>query len=497
MKQISFFNNRRLGIVVSCLKTRKKYTDYVRIGVGDGHVAFTAPSKAAVFGFYDAARAAGARSYIAPGEHDGSPHCVSAAVLDRDGNSIEAVYHSAELYEGSLVRGTRLLTAGNNSKSVVSTRNSAAKSAISDSTITTSMARRLQAGGLSSRSTSAPSVPSVSRAATEVSASNVLETLQRSLIGGMSGSASLLLGDSKIQMSAKAFTGTLLGAAAGAAMAYAMYKSEEDSAREEEIASIAAHRQQLLSGNQATPLPRTPSNTPATSLISRGSRKTGMRALEAGQLIPSNSYALTGYPRVEPIDSNAFTNRSNIPLSQTRPSVRSARRVAPSIYEGSTTQNPLHNLVTKDNSRSASKLCSQTRSVVGSRAPSEHSNRSSASKKTDKRHTSKRSTAPSRSLSHILEEELPPLPPGGQSVYDDDLGSVMPTDSISNAGSRTRSRNSRHLKEKKPSSTSKSESKRASRRQEGGSKKRSKSEAGKTETPGRYKGRSVINLPIR
>jgi hypothetical protein len=422
---------------------------------------------------------------------------VSAAVLDCDGNSIEVVYHSAELYRNSPVQGTRYLTNGDDSKSLVSARSSVAKSTCSASTITASTARQSQARALSSRSRSSPSVMSANKAGTEVSASTVLETLQRSLTGGVSGSAASLLGDSKIQISTKAFAGTLLGAAAGAAMAYAMCKSEEESAHAEEEASIVAHRRHLMSANQPLLLPGTPSNTPATSVVSRGSHKAGIRALGATQPISPDAYALVGYPGINPITYNAFASGTNIALSNAHSPVRSARRVVPSIYEISAGQDPLHRLITNSSSRStASKAPSQARSTAESRAPSDHSHRSSSSKKADKSHSSKRSKAPSKVLSSVPEDELPPLPTTGHSVYDDDLGSVAPTDSISNAGSRSRSRSRRHSKERH-SSSSKSESKRSSRKGESKSKSRTQSDSGETVTPSRYKGRSATDLPIR
>ena len=61
---------------------------------GPAHVAFTAPSRAVVAAFYQAALAAGATDNGAPGlRPEYHPTYYGAFVLDPDGNNIEAVCH--------------------------------------------------------------------------------------------------------------------------------------------------------------------------------------------------------------------------------------------------------------------------------------------------------------------------------------------------------------------------------------------------------------------
>ncbi len=61
------------------------------------HVAFAAPSRAAVDGFYAAALAAGARDNGPPGiRAHYHPNYYAAFVLDPDGHNIEACCHLAE-----------------------------------------------------------------------------------------------------------------------------------------------------------------------------------------------------------------------------------------------------------------------------------------------------------------------------------------------------------------------------------------------------------------
>lgn len=61
------------------------------------HVAFAAPSRAAVDAFYQAALAAGGRDHGAPGLREiYHPDYYGAFVLDPDDNNVEAVCHSPE-----------------------------------------------------------------------------------------------------------------------------------------------------------------------------------------------------------------------------------------------------------------------------------------------------------------------------------------------------------------------------------------------------------------
>lgn len=70
--------------------------DNERTGEGT-HVAFTAPNRAAVDAFYEAAIAAGGRDNGGPGLRPKyHPNCYGAFVLDPDGINVEAVSHRPE-----------------------------------------------------------------------------------------------------------------------------------------------------------------------------------------------------------------------------------------------------------------------------------------------------------------------------------------------------------------------------------------------------------------
>ena len=66
-----------------------------RAGLNQMHIAFIAPSKAAVDEFYRAALAAGGRDNGAPGPREGAGDYYGAFVLDPDGNNIEACVRGA------------------------------------------------------------------------------------------------------------------------------------------------------------------------------------------------------------------------------------------------------------------------------------------------------------------------------------------------------------------------------------------------------------------
>ena len=66
-----------------------------RPGLNQTHVAFVAPSKAAVDEFYRVALAAGGKDNGKPGPREGALQYYSAFVLDPDGNNIEACVRGA------------------------------------------------------------------------------------------------------------------------------------------------------------------------------------------------------------------------------------------------------------------------------------------------------------------------------------------------------------------------------------------------------------------
>jgi hypothetical protein len=172
---------------------------------GAAHIAFTANSRTAVRDFYSAALTAGGRP-------NGSPACrneldghFNAAVLDFDGNSVEVVYKNGPDVrdDGTVVGHSRVMTY--------------------ERTVTTSYREREGSVVSKAPSVKAPSViskaPSLARSATEPAM--------------VSQPAPAAPAAPNNDGAAKTLVGTLLGAAAGAAVAYAMVRSERDSAKKE------------------------------------------------------------------------------------------------------------------------------------------------------------------------------------------------------------------------------------------------------------------------
>lgn len=147
------------------------------------HIAFDAPSRSAVNAFFAAALKAGGRIHGEPALRDHETGYYSAAVLDFDDNSIEAMHR--EQPDHSLIN--------RQDRSVLSWQKDVARSTIDTEPQAEKQTSRIVINNVSTPTT----------------------VITRSPAQAEEG-----------DMSAKALVGTLLGAAAGAAVAYAMAKGE-------------------------------------------------------------------------------------------------------------------------------------------------------------------------------------------------------------------------------------------------------------------------------
>ena len=154
------------------------------------HVAFNAPSRSAVDAFFLAGLKAGGRIHGEPALRDQHTGYYSAAIVDFDSNSIEATYREHE--EGMPAKIESVAS----DKRVLAWQKDVAKSTV----------------GLGSE---------VSKNTARVIINNVTAPTVT-----VSRSTAQIRDDG--DMSAKAIIGTLLGAAAGAAVAYAMTKGEAE-----------------------------------------------------------------------------------------------------------------------------------------------------------------------------------------------------------------------------------------------------------------------------
>ncbi|KAJ4348391.1 uncharacterized protein N0V89_009765 [Didymosphaeria variabile] len=183
------------------------------VKAGAAHIALTAHSRAAVRDFYAAALTAGGRPNGAPASRSDEDGHFNAAILDLDGNSIEVVFRNGPDFrdDGTVIEHSRVITwrrtvteSFRDDRSVLSSRS------------TQSLSKQASAPAAPSVApSSASKAPSVARSASE-------PAIPQAPAASESGGGA-----------AKQIIGTLLGAAAGAAVAYAMVASERDSAKKE------------------------------------------------------------------------------------------------------------------------------------------------------------------------------------------------------------------------------------------------------------------------
>ncbi|OAX78284.1 hypothetical protein ACJ72_07411 [Emergomyces africanus] len=175
------------------------------VPAGAAHVAFPAPSRDAVSQFFIAALKAGAKIHGEPTLRDAEQNYYSAAVIDFDGNSIEAVHRPRS--SGSDKPSTdRALTIIKNG-SVVSTVSS---------TKTESVIRsKSEIGTHVSRAKTAVSKPGAASASPQSKAPPSVQLQQPPVLQPKDSTNG-----------AKTVVGTLLGAAAGAAIAYSIFRTD-------------------------------------------------------------------------------------------------------------------------------------------------------------------------------------------------------------------------------------------------------------------------------
>ncbi|KAL4922160.1 hypothetical protein BDW62DRAFT_197395 [Aspergillus aurantiobrunneus] len=181
---------------------------------GAAHVAFPAPSKDAVNSFFICALKAGGKLHGEPKTRDSQSGYFSAAVMDMDGNSIEAVYRpdtdtkssSGSTVARSVASKPALAMLENGSVvSKASTAKSNARSHASKAMTTMDRAPPSERGG------SVVSSREIQQAPAQTYVVHT-QTMQKSDDG----------------KAAKTIVGTLIGAAAGAAFAYAMSKGDSE-----------------------------------------------------------------------------------------------------------------------------------------------------------------------------------------------------------------------------------------------------------------------------
>ncbi|KAF2734302.1 hypothetical protein EJ04DRAFT_603238 [Polyplosphaeria fusca] len=192
------------------------------VKAGAAHIAFTAPSRTSVRDFYAAALNAGGRPNGAPGARTEDADHFNAAVLDFDGNSIEVVFRNEPDIrdDGTVIEHSRVLT----------WQRSVAESIRDDRSVVSSRAPT------SAPNQTLPPAPSIalSKAPSVISkAASMVRSVSEPVAVPQVQPAPSVTTTSSGDSAAKKIIGTLIGAAAGAAVVYAAMKSEGDSAKKE------------------------------------------------------------------------------------------------------------------------------------------------------------------------------------------------------------------------------------------------------------------------
>jgi hypothetical protein len=560
---------------------------------GAAHIAFSALSRIAVREFYTAALTAGGRPHGSPALRNEETGYFNAAVLDFDGNSIEVVFHENGANDAESDAGSSVV----NRSRVLTWRRTVSDSLPDDRSIASTLSRATKAFGYASEvvpSSAKSALSSAAKSAIAPASEAPAPAPSAALVPTSSPAIPAPTTSSAGDSGAKKIIGTLLGAAAGAAVAYAMVKGEEDSARDEAAFAAATEARRLQQQIQSSSGTTTPAEAPRPSPLrvlysvaeteSAGQASaagTQPRAIEAPPVYyQSPTYQSPTYQSVAPSQTTYFPAQQAIeyiPASSYAPSAAKSYVSAPrsssdastikarstadrSTLIGSFVPSEISNAdrrVSVDRRSSAGSVHS-VKSVKSSRSKSVHSSATKQSSGEKSVKSSAKSSTPSRSPSevplpsskggskagsiigsilgrdqsdHVSEHdsrrdsfvsikgfESPRLEELRRS--EDDLDTVVPSDSISNAGSSSRrsrrsshsgakSTHSSHSKHSKHSKSSKHGSSRVSSSSKRSSSKTADvvtpaaiSEAGSTSTVkpikrSESKKGSVASLPIR
>ncbi|KIW02811.1 uncharacterized protein PV09_05869 [Verruconis gallopava] len=469
------------------------------IKAGAAHVAFAASSRVAVREFYANALQAGGRPHGSPASRTDGEECFNAAVLDLDGNSVEVVFHegAAANDAASDTGKSRLLTWRKGVAANLSDNKSTVESIASAATALAKQAM-VPANTAAPRSTKAPSeAPTVAASnASKISAKPISEapSLPRSFTTPTLTPQS---SNDNISISRKTLVGTILGAAAGAAVAYAMCRSEEDSAKAEHAAYLAAKgATKSLQASHPHLLDAKPTySSPVRSVRNASEMEYAhghqpVRAIEAPPSAPPSNYyepvyqhpsfttVVSGQPTAESIASKSRMSAArtkSYPESQARSSIISSfvpeeqsRKATdmPAVEYGSSPVSAKSHVSKTKSSTSASKHSSASKHTSASKhssrteeAPRSHGKSPSPPQSNLDRiiesdgdvpvkKSSPRSSRVSKGTSVLGRSVIPDTYPSSsdrEAANDsDDLDTIVPSDSVSQVGSSSRRSHRRH-----------------------------------------------------
>lgn len=433
---------------------------------GAAHIAFSAPSRSVVDAFFFAALKAGGRIHGEPVVRDQETGYYSAAVLDFDDNSIE-VMHREEKVEAS---GTASGDPGEHR--VLKWQKEVVRSTVGSDVKSENGVARIVINNIATPTTKVSYSPPEPRPGSE--------------------------------MSAKALVGTLLGAAAGAAVAYAMTKGEEESQKASAAIPVlyqAIEAARPLLARSATE----PVRSYAPSNISLDSR-TGPRELEYSRSSVSQaihdvqSHVSSSERRASPLAITSplrqstlidtFLPPSEIVHFRPHPLVRNNTDSITHHSSGSRMSNAAPQRLDSHSRVSSAKTITQVN--LGQLRPPSVATEVKAARGVPLPESRATSTASSRAPS--LRRQV--LDGGCDNDVKSVLGSVAPSDSVSQAGSKRSKGGRNSSRRSSPHRSEKSKERRKHKDSDGGSQASEKTVRAEGSRTGRRR-ESVVSLPMR
>ncbi|MCJ1250067.1 hypothetical protein MMC30_007293 [Trapelia coarctata] len=377
---------------------------------GAAHIAFSAPSPAAVNSFFTSALKAGGRIHGEPAVRDPKTGYYSAAVIDLDGNSVEVVHRP----EDQELAGSKVSDCPSGNRVLIWQKDVAQSVVSYTPTVERSVARSVV------RSVTTPTL-TVTQPPAVLERRSSEDTASKTLIG------------------------SLIGAAAGAAIAYAMSTSEQEKSPGVSLQPALAGLSGLYRAIQAPP---TPSQSPR-SAVSVHNYHPPSPSYHAAPTVSSSSYHTSYQPRAieapgshSPIveDSKCPTEVSRHSSQSHRPSLARSSHTAPVVV-----QKPSRPTVARSSTSSSPKTVIQADYPPAASAHKAPKSTASQHRKDDYRSTVSRS----RHGSYIASpKEKEPSGPIVEEV-DDDAVTVAPSDSISQVGGKKRHKHRPHRGERK------------------------------------------------
>ena len=364
---------------------------------GATHVAFLAPSPTAVNSFFTSALRAGGRIHGEPAIRDPQTGYYSAAVMDLDDNSVEVVHRPEHHLDDKTVYSTAASNRQADSR-VHDWQKEVVKSTVSNS-------------------------PTVERSIVRTIVNNITTTT-------LATPQPIVEHKPSDNTTSKTLIGTLIGAAAGAAIAYAMSKADQESTP-----------QPLPQSTQAASYRAIEASSPGLrSATSPRSHYSASPSLHAPSVISPRSYHSSSIRRAieAPGPAGSYSTMVDTIFAEgSRLLNQQAQSPRPSLARSNYTSPEMSHREARPTAPRSSTYSAARTVIQADYPPLDPAPRSRQPSTTSQQKWDHRSTVSrSRHSSYSAAPEPPPGPIVEEVDDDDAVGTVVPSDSISQAGSR-------------------------------------------------------------